>query len=148
MNRTFAAVIAAAIIHTPSAHGAGVVESEAKVWVQGILLGLLQGHEPHSKVLCPVGIEAGLRKELASFRPEKGDRLMLADVVKVESLDVADVGQVQNAQIKLTYRTRSQGAMVSVRKIAGSFCLRDAITDARARELYQETMRSLQSSKK
>jgi hypothetical protein len=91
--------------------------------------------------MCPVATEAGLRKELSHFRQPKP---LSTAVGKVETIEVVDIGQVQNAHVMLNYRTRSQPATITVRKVGSSFCLRDALTEDRAREVLHQTLRAIQ----
>jgi hypothetical protein len=134
-----------ALAQAAAAPTESTVESEARVWLQGFLMGYLEGREPPSRIFCPVGNEAGLRKELAHFRQPKP---VGASIGIMESIEVVEIGQVQRAQVTLNYRTRSQPASITVRKVGNLFCLRDALTEDRAREIFRETMRSIQEQKK
>ena len=122
-----------------------LVESEARAWIQGFLMGYLEGREPPTRVMCPVATEAGLREELSHFRKP---RPAGAAVGQVESFDVVHIGQVQQAKIVLTYGARSQPATIMVKRTGNFFCVRDALTEDRAREIARKTMQSIQQQKR
>jgi hypothetical protein len=110
-------------------------DPNARGWAEGLLTGYLQGKQPPPAVLCPVTNADDLMKQLSYFRR--------GNTSDFQTLRVQATKDLREVLVMLKAKATQQQGVLTLEKRGSTYCLRDAMTEERFREVQEEAKKMI-----